>query len=611
MRLINAKTLELGEFFGDSIPSYAILSHTWGLQKDEVSLQDWQFRKEEAFEKPGFFKINAICEEALLNNLGYAWIDTMCIDKTSSSELSEAINSMFVWYRNAVVCYVYLSDVSKSDEHIFPQEQFYASRWFTRGWTLQELLAPSTIIFYSCEWIRLGTKSDLDTSITSITGIDSDYLLSPNNLKHASVSEKMYWASARTTTRAEDIAYCLLGIFDITMPLLYGEGDRAFVRLQEEIIKVSPDHTIFCWSWIHKHVPSDWGSVLAPCPSVFKFSKDFQPISHSSPHSMTNIGLSIEVRVINGWRCHLVVLRAKIYQDNGRTNACIPVTLSSGESSYARIRGPTIQPLSIPVYWIPRFPRKNIIIQSKMSSSLETLINVFGEGLSQNTRYNSQNGCYMVFGFNKGSFQIPTELETEVDAALIQVPKSHQNSSFSRTLTTTRALAETDGPDNTLSFLIAFKTSAGKFCMIRPTFRIKVWDKLDTRVIGGLMRVTCDDLNCVIFIGKKASLRVEFGNRISTVWYCGVFPHYSWGENRKTRAALLKTILDGIATEGWGYSWSGSELRNEISTVHLLAISRSLPSLTLGDWALRKKNVKYSLALQKPLKFETYRLHTS
>ncbi|KAF7875357.1 hypothetical protein EAF04_002529 [Stromatinia cepivora] len=504
------KTRELEEFFEDSIPSYGILSHMWGHQKDEISFQDWQFRKEEAFKKPGFFKINAICEEALLNDLDYAWIDTMCIDKTSSSELSEAINSMFAWYRNAVVCYVYLSDVSKSNEHVFTQEQFYASRWFTRGWTLQELLAPSTIIFYSCEWITLGTKSNLYTSMTRITGIDSDYLLLPNSLEHASVSEKMYWASAQTTTRAEDVAYCLLGIFDINMPLLYGEGDRAFLRLQEEILKVSTDHTIFCWSWIDEHVPYAWGSVLAPYPSTFKFSKDFRPLSHSSPHSMTNIGLSIEVRVVYGLRYHLVVLKAWIYQDHGRTNACIPVTLSPGKSSYARIRGPTIQPLSIPAYWIPRFLRKNITIQPKMSSSvqdelhssLETLINVLGASsiqslqlvkLSQSTRYRSQNGCYMVCGLNKGSFQIPTELEAEV-----QVPKSHQNSSFSRTLTTTRALAETDGPEDTLSFLIAFKTSAGKFCMIRPTFRIKVWDKLDTRVIGGLMRVTCDDLNCSV-----------------------------------------------------------------------------------------------------------------
>ena len=175
-----------------------------------------------------------------------------CIDKTSSAELTEAINSMFRWYRNSTVCYAYLADVSasKSTSVVLKDvvvKQLEHSRWFRRGWTLQELIAPSNVVFYSKYWNRLGTKSGLSSIISSITKIQQPFLNS-ENLPSASIAQKMSWASHRETSRPEDMAYCLLGIFDVNMPLIYGEGKNAFQRLQDEIMDAYPhDFTIFAW----------------------------------------------------------------------------------------------------------------------------------------------------------------------------------------------------------------------------------------------------------------------------------------------------------------------------------------------------------------------------
>jgi len=141
------------------------------------------------------------------------------------------------------VCYVILSDVNGNIDGTQPQ-QLGKSRWFTRGWTLQELIAPSNVIFFSNDWEEIGTNISLQASITKITGIPKDVLLE-DELEHCSIAQRMSWASKRKTTRVEDIAYCLMGIFGVNMPMLYGEGDKAFFRLQEEIMKISDDHTIF------------------------------------------------------------------------------------------------------------------------------------------------------------------------------------------------------------------------------------------------------------------------------------------------------------------------------------------------------------------------------
>jgi hypothetical protein len=231
-----------GEFsvtdsFGDETPQYAILSHTWGAE--EVTFNDVMDGTSKC--KAGYRKIQFCGEQARRDSLQYFWVDTCCIDKSSSAELAEAINSMFQWYSRAVKCYVYLSDVSVPDydeRQLTWEFDFRKSRWFTRGWTLQELIAPESVEFFSCNGKRLGDRTSLVQQIHEITGIASRALQGAS-LNTFSVDERFSWAANRQTTRKEDKAYCLLGIFDIYLPPIYGERDNAFKRLKAEIAKTS------------------------------------------------------------------------------------------------------------------------------------------------------------------------------------------------------------------------------------------------------------------------------------------------------------------------------------------------------------------------------------
>jgi hypothetical protein len=241
MWLINAKSLRLEEFIGDQIPKYASLSHTWG--SGEVTLQSMQTQAAEQLEaKPGYKKITETAKIALQDGLEHVWVDTCCIDKSSSAELSEAINSMMAWYQQSEVCYTYLVDVPSGLPPAEHNAAFAKSRWFTRGWTLQELLAPPKLVFLFTDWSVISTRDALAEEVSRITGIDRSFMRhrfvetridnrSANSLRarldSASIAQRMSWASRRQTTRVEDIAYCLLGIFGINMPLLYGEGPVA------------------------------------------------------------------------------------------------------------------------------------------------------------------------------------------------------------------------------------------------------------------------------------------------------------------------------------------------------------------------------------------------
>jgi hypothetical protein len=239
MRLLEVQ--DTGEFsltkdiLSHHIPRYAILSHTWGPDTEEVNFKDMMDGT--AKSKPvGYGKIRFCGDQAKRDKLQYFWIDTCCIDKSSSAELQEAINSMFRWYRDADKCYVYLSDVASQ---LAWESCFRKSRWFTRGWTLQELVAPTSVEFFSKEGKQLGSKSSLEQDIHEVTGIPVR-ALQGNSLFDFTVSERLSWAEKRDTTREEDKAYSLLGIFDIHMPLIYGEGkENAFKRLREEIDKAS------------------------------------------------------------------------------------------------------------------------------------------------------------------------------------------------------------------------------------------------------------------------------------------------------------------------------------------------------------------------------------
>ena len=222
----------------DKIPPYAILSHTWGRgEDDEVTFRD--IIDGTGNNKSGLKKLQFCGNQAKADGLHYFWVDTCCIDKSNEKELTTAINSMFRWYQNAARCYVYLSDVSLRTQdgqaHVEWDSAFRNSRWFTRGWTLQELLAPRIVEFYSRDNVRLGDKISLEHKIHGITGIDVE-ALQGRPLTSFSVQERLKLKEKRETTEEEDMAYCLLGIFDVSLPLVYGEGStKAMNRLLRDI----------------------------------------------------------------------------------------------------------------------------------------------------------------------------------------------------------------------------------------------------------------------------------------------------------------------------------------------------------------------------------------
>jgi hypothetical protein len=299
-----------------STPPYAILSHTWGPDIEEVTFEE--MTRGTGDTKNGYRKIAYCAEQAMRDGLEYFWVDTCCIDKSSSSELSEAINSMYAWYQRSTVCYVYLSDVTSkidppwilpADEHLEEDERirlegsdFAKSRWFTRGWTLQELLAPKHIEFYSKDWIRLGNLEELLAAVVHITKIDRQVLTQERdlNLSRLCVARKMSWAAKRQTSRIEDQAYCLMGIFEVHMPLLYGEGSHAFVRLQEEILKQADENSILAWQAPDHITELDFrpNTLLAPSPSYFGGCGNLIIglwLDSTEPWLMSNLGLTIRI----------------------------------------------------------------------------------------------------------------------------------------------------------------------------------------------------------------------------------------------------------------------------------------------------------------------------
>ena len=289
MRLLHTGTLELSDFNDQNTRPYcAILSHTWG--DDEFVFSD--FAKPDRRSSAGWEKTVKCCELAAADGWRYVWVDTCCIDKSSSAELTEAINSMWKWYRESQMCYVHLADCYSSHGN----RDLRDSRWFTRGWTLQELLAPERVVFYDANWQEMGSRSYLQHEISEICNIAPFHFKDPTA---ASVATKMSWASSRVTTREEDLAYSLLGLFDINMSLIYGEGSKAFFRLQSEIIRSSSDHSIFAWKMrTYRPEPMETG-MLAPNIECFASSDDIVPKHFQglprTPYQITNRGIQIEL----------------------------------------------------------------------------------------------------------------------------------------------------------------------------------------------------------------------------------------------------------------------------------------------------------------------------
>ncbi|KAK5709812.1 hypothetical protein LTR17_019426 [Elasticomyces elasticus] len=256
-----------------------------------------------------FKKIKYTCEQALRDGITYVWIDTCCIDKRSSAELSEAINSMFAYYKQARKCYVYLQDVPADCPALKDGRSsgrwlriFQDSRWFQRGWTLQELLAAKPVEFYNAGWGLLGSLNDVVASVAQRTRIDIDILLKARQLKQVSIAQRMSWASGRETTRVEDRAYSLLGIFEVNMALIYGEGQKAFKRLQEEILKKTTDQTLFAWGYYQIWPLGMPLGMFADSPDDFEYSHDFitgdRYNAEQDAMELTNVGIHINLLVL-------------------------------------------------------------------------------------------------------------------------------------------------------------------------------------------------------------------------------------------------------------------------------------------------------------------------
>lgn len=422
MRLIDVHTYRLKEFHHD-VPQYAILSHTWG--DEEVTFQEYRLLTEhrsicsinidarEVKKKAGFVKIVGACRRAQDDKLGYLWCDTNCIDKTSSAELTEAINSMYAWYRDSEVCYAYLADVGSFDQPDIITREFRKSRWFTRGWTLQELLAPEKLLFFNKHWVPIENRQQLADVICGATSIHKGALLNRNNIPKYSVAQRMSWAASRQTSKQEDIAYCLLGIFDINMPLLYGEGSKAFTRLQEEILKVSDDQSIFAWDFLGSHVQHS-PTILASSPSEFascgSIVRDMAFMR--APYSMTNLGVRLQLPMIRTFvnETILVELNCSIeleeYKDRRNVRAGdvshwrFPVWIwlrSVGYDIYTRSPSPTSR-IVVPDTYPDHVRRKNTQLYAITNpSQVESWV----YGIHSPIHHNSiiSTGFHIVIGF--------------------------------------------------------------------------------------------------------------------------------------------------------------------------------------------------------------------
>ncbi|KAF2807550.1 HET-domain-containing protein [Mytilinidion resinicola] len=242
LQLGHYPSFSLAEFTEDEIPPYAILSHTWGPDGDEVTYKD--IIDGTGSGKAGYDKLRFCAVQAKNDGLGYCWIDTCCIDKTNAAELTESINSMFRWYQNAIKCYVFLADVSIPGGEDDRDSLLRKSRWFTRGWTLQELIAPQCVEFFSRKRERLRDRKSLEKQIHQVAGI-SVHALRGEPLSRFTIDERMSWAANRITKRPEDKVYSLLGIFDIHMEAIYGEGEHhASRRLLRELERYSGNHQL-------------------------------------------------------------------------------------------------------------------------------------------------------------------------------------------------------------------------------------------------------------------------------------------------------------------------------------------------------------------------------
>lgn len=342
MRFIHTTSLkfhEVSDFdLHKSKNSYSILSHRWTWGDDEIAYVDVLSMDSEVKAKGGYAKFTGAC--ALAKKLGYdfLWIDTCCINKTDSVEMGEAINSMYRWYAMSKVCIAYLQDVTTS-------AQFSESEWFNRGWTLQELIAPKSVCFYDRNWGYLGNKDSLSKTLVARTNIPADVLKNAKSPQAYSVAQRMSWAAKRTTKRLEDRAYSLMGLFGVNMAMIYGERERAFIRLQEQIISKSTDESIFVWDLdLLEDSTRDAKQVhcglLASSPACFARCHDVVSNGRSRGFRINQFGLSISLpATLYTLGTYLAPLNVK--KDKVHGNCAILLAKRSGMDSFVRTSSPS------------------------------------------------------------------------------------------------------------------------------------------------------------------------------------------------------------------------------------------------------------------------------
>lgn len=418
MRLLNVESHRLEQFNDGIQRKYAILSHTWGT--NEPTYQDFCADPEAVLYTP---KVQGLLDLAKHESspIRYVWIDTICIDKTSSAELQEAINSMYKWYQNATICYAYLEDVDLEeernedeaadtqmtgtpvDQHTAFDRAVLSSRWFKRGWTLQELIAPHFIYFHNAKWQRIGIKLMVGPTdrqhapyklgtknfvplIHEATGIPVGVLEGRERMQSYSVGQRMSWASKRKTTREEDLAYCLMGLFEVNMPMLYGEGQAAFLRLQEEIMKRTDDHSLLAYNYRQKptFMAKDYIYKVRPLtPEIYEgcahvkrlwLSEDVLGLirgNNSDPvfnntmehYAMTNKGLHIELDTL--------VIPTLPGMLVARLNCIV-----KDEAAHGR---PENRVVVLPLYQLPTLPGSKVVVRTPRASLVDLPLWVFEE----------------------------------------------------------------------------------------------------------------------------------------------------------------------------------------------------------------------------------------
>jgi hypothetical protein len=283
---------------------YAILSHRW-LDEGEPTYEAMENCKATG---PGYEKLKSFCNHARHYGMEFAWSDTCCIDKSSSTELDESIRSMFRWYRNSTVCIVYLGQSEKVNDILHDE-------WTTRGWTLQELLAPYRIKFFNKYWVPLvGGENDIKWEETELsktleraTGVPHDALRRKFKPSPSKVDERMTWAARRKTTRAEDVAYSLMGVFDVSLQIAYGEGgDRAFCRLIEVIMQAGDPSVL---NWTGEAAVHHTSRAIPRSPQSF-VHRNMGLASGKLEMTMTSLGLRVPLVILP------LTLRSQTYVGN-------------------------------------------------------------------------------------------------------------------------------------------------------------------------------------------------------------------------------------------------------------------------------------------------------